>query len=1027
MQLEQILALLRYTQSKNYRDIAELSSSATSHLFRAAARANVRGAYVFHTSPNDEILPVRPAVYVAEANTPDEARRIHKKIWNLGNAPFLLVLLPNQVRIYNGFDFDTQDERKGILNNIPLSPNLFGDIDEATKEKLNSFSADSVDNGEIWKANAAKFDLERRVDKRLLKTLRNLENVLVERLKNSIESPLPIIHALIGKYVYIRYLRDRDILSDKWLEDNNVKLNKVLGRNAKLSELRKLNDALETRFNGAIFPFPKGALKVLTDDIVSDVAAAFKGDDLKSKQLHLDFEAFDFSFIPVETLSAIYEQFLRSQGKDKKEGAVYTPEPLADYLMCEMNYIKPLQKGMRILDPCCGSGVFLVLAYRRLIEQELLNRPNKKLLPTELREILLNSIYGVERNKDACYVAEFSLVLTMLNYIDPPELHRNPKFKFPNLHNERIFECDFFDNESLFCKKNKRFDWVIGNPPWTEPTSDSKDEKFVLEWIKNNRKNRPVAGNRVSEACSWRAGDFVADDGCIGLILHAKSLFNHESQKYRATFFREHEVFRVSNFSNLAYILFDGRGQAPAATFVYRKAIPDNEKEPIIHYAPFAANQISSRTWQRDKQRRTWMITINEDEIKTVEPYKAEEGNSLTWKLALWGNYRDRRAISRLKNLFKSNLETLVKEKKWNMYQGVKLREVNSREEIEHIPYLDKCLDPTLMIQSECRLQVPSDVLFTIPSEMKFVRKRSGKAGLKVIKAPHLILNAKYYAYSDSDFVIPAPHTGLSCFTEDADMLRALSLFLNSTISQYYLFFESSSWGVDRSTIYAKEMKKIPLPVFSTKQIRELAKAHLELAQIESSVNDKKHFQEMLDAKVESILGVPESLRILAKDFLLIRLSLNKGKVTGNALTHPSEKDLRLYGNLLKKELDEFVGNKAIKHNVSFICSPELVVCTVELNANGQPSNVLVKRSSKKNASVLEEVKNLLHEKFSQWVYIQRGLRIFEPSRVHICKLPRLIDWTRSQALLDSDDIIAEVISTRGKPTQGTSYAALTS
>jgi len=205
---------------------------------------------------------------------------------------------------------------------------------------------------------------------------------------------LPIIHALIGKYVYIRYLYDRRILSKEWLVENNITLDSVLSRNATLAGLLYLTEVLENRFNGAIFPLPSNIQVTLSDEIVSLVASTFKGDDPVSGQLHLDFEAYDFSYIPVETLSSIYEQFLHSQGTGKKVGAVYTPEPVADYLLCELNESKPLQSGMKILDPCCGSGIFLVLAYRRLIELELAKKPNRTLpKPIELQKILCESIY----------------------------------------------------------------------------------------------------------------------------------------------------------------------------------------------------------------------------------------------------------------------------------------------------------------------------------------------------------------------------------------------------------------------------------------------------------------------------------------------------------------------------------------------------------------------------------------------------------------------------------------------------------
>jgi hypothetical protein len=81
-----------------------------------------------------------------------------------------------------------------------------------------------------------------------------------------------------------------------------------------------------------------------------------------------------------------------------------------------------------------------VLAYRRLIEGELSKRKGKKLSPDELRQILEKSIFGVESSGEACYVTEFSLILTLLSYVEPPELHENENFKFPDLHDRNIFK-----------------------------------------------------------------------------------------------------------------------------------------------------------------------------------------------------------------------------------------------------------------------------------------------------------------------------------------------------------------------------------------------------------------------------------------------------------------------------------------------------------------------------------------------------------------------------------------------------------
>jgi hypothetical protein len=261
------------------------------------------------------------------------------------------------VRVYTGFDFSLVNEDQGLIKGI---------IDltfESLRDQLADFRADSIDSGRIWETQSKYVRPEKRVNTHLLNNLNKLEQYLLKERNLD----LPIIHALIGKYVYIRYLCDRKIISEEWLAENNINLDSVLSRNATLARILHLTEVLEDRFNGAIFPLPSNIETILSDEIVSLVASTFKGDDI-SGQLHLDFPAYDFSYIPVEILSSIYEQFLHSQGTGKKVGAVYTPEPVADYLLCELEESKPLQSGMKILDPCCGSGIFLVLAYRRLIQ-----------------------------------------------------------------------------------------------------------------------------------------------------------------------------------------------------------------------------------------------------------------------------------------------------------------------------------------------------------------------------------------------------------------------------------------------------------------------------------------------------------------------------------------------------------------------------------------------------------------------------------------------------------------------------------
>jgi type I restriction-modification system DNA methylase subunit len=993
----------------------------TEHLFRAAKKAGVQGAYLFQTSPPDhKTLPPRPAVYVAEAKTRDEAREIHRRLWNLGNAPFIVILLPNEIRIYTGFDFSLTNERKGLVKEIKEVIDL---TFESLRNQLVDFRADSIDSGRIWETQSRYVTPERRVDTHLLNNLKELEKYLQNRGLD-----LPIIHALIGKYVYIRYLYDRGILSREWLTENNLDLDAVLSRNATLAGLLDLTEALENRFDGAIFPLPSNIEATLTDEIVALVASTFKGDEPISGQLHLDsenFKAYDFSYIPVETLSSIYEQFLRSQGTGKKVGAVYTPEPVADYLLCELEESKPLQSGMKILDPCCGSGIFLVLAYRRLIELALAQSLNNRLKPTELRKILRESLYGIERNKEACYVAEFSLILTLLNYIDPPDLHRNKQFKFPSLHNRQIFECDFFDDESDFWKQNKKFDWIVGNPPWIELKPETVDEELARSWIGRNIEERPTTGNRVCEAFSWRVTDLLDSNGYVGLLIHANSLFNHESQKYRKAFFRDHSVERITNFSHFVHILFNGRGQEAAATIIYNKAEPGIEKPEIIHYAPLMINQISNRPWSKRSKQVTWAITINENEISMISPEDAETGDLLVWKVALWGSLRDTKVLKRLQRLFPLTLGELVNLKKWHFHKGLEIRQKNSGNGLEAAPYLAgwKTIEVNSTVnfsetsRTVFRFAIPESTLNLIPEDSHFTRKGRSRPFI-LAKGPHILIKAASgdCIYSDIDFVIPDPQIGIAANEIDENYLRTISAFLNSSVIRYFLFFRSPSWGVKRSRVYPKDLKLIPLPDFSPQQIIKLSQLQKRLAHLEEFTDmPDNSLQHLLDNAIEEILSIPRNIGVIAREFISIRLQLDNGKSIVPATASPSEEDLQNYGLYLRNELDSFTEGGGLRHKVGLIYSKQLIVCSIEFVHSdiSTSMDVNIEKAQEDLSLFLNYIQEKAKQKFSQWVYVQRSLRIFEDSKVYICKSPRLIDWTRTQALNDSDDIISEILSAK--------------
>lgn len=249
--------------------------------------------------------PFLPVVYVCNATDEAPAQDLHRLVWKQDVVPYVLVLTPKGVTAYSGYRFAAAaktDENRGVLAALT-------DFNHA-QQIVDLFHAREVDSGRIWRHSRLKVDSSQRVYHKLLATLRHLDNSL-----QSDKLSKDVSHSLIGTYVFLRYLRDRGILSDERLSKWQLTATDIFGSKAKKSSLEKLTAALDEWLNGEIFPLPWLGERSPTAAQVRAVAGAFLGDESHSRgtQLHLDLQPYDFSFIPIETLSLVYEQFLHTE------------------------------------------------------------------------------------------------------------------------------------------------------------------------------------------------------------------------------------------------------------------------------------------------------------------------------------------------------------------------------------------------------------------------------------------------------------------------------------------------------------------------------------------------------------------------------------------------------------------------------------------------------------------------------------------------------------------------------------------
>ena len=1010
MDLNVLLQALGYLRSKQHWVTLEEADPRLAHHYRLAQRAGkeagegakVVGSYVYQTSLDDKLMPPRPAVFVASAANEEQAREIHKRLWNLGDCPFVLIVLPGTVRVYTGFNYNPDNPKRTIIANAPDS------LSDDLPHSLLPFHADAIDSGDIWHQQAKYLGSDTRVDNRLLANLKELSHLLQAQYGLARE----VAHALIGKYIYFRYLGDRDILDDVWLDGHGIRPEDVFGREATAQGFEALAEALQKQFNGDIFPLPPNDGQWRTNSAIPFLASIFYG-DTPAGQLALDFKIYDFSYIPIELLSSVYEQFLKDEGRGENEGIVYTPEPLADYVLAELNTLHPLQLDYKVLDPCCGSGVFLVLAYRRLIEK-LWSEQGERPKAEAMKRLLQENIFGVEKDQEACFITAFSLILTLLSHLEPPELQANADFQFPTLVGSNIFHADFFDDACPVFQKELRFDWVMGNPPWEGADEKNESHHHALDWMsKASKSGQEVGERRLDEAFTWRAGEALKEDGYAGLLIMATSLVNSSSSDFRKGFFTIFYVKRITNLSNFMRILFMGpegkRAEAPAACLVYTKDSSAGHREPILHFGPFVANQKPLSA--KGQRRRAWTLTIYESDIQEIDYQDAIDDIPCLWKTALWGGYQDRRALRRLKKLLPLTLGDVIAERHWKFGTGphIKAERNKSKGNFKPAPSLEG--KPILATDDLYTFFfVPNEILRPLSPERQQIRR--GQSAIALLFAPHILVSATHAIYSDKDFIIQAPKVGIAASREDADYLKATAFYLNSSVARYAHFLHNPTTGISIDRVGPETVGAIPFTRLSTEQVRKLAKAYDELASREQShlaeyaplQSASLNLQNEVDEIVDAILKIPESLSILAREFMQVRYQLSKGKLGDTAVEPPTTDQLKEYGEQIRSQIDDFARRH---HRITIQAGQQAIVATVEVTSEQDTLPIVISRKPNSVARILQAVK----EQHSQWAYVQRSVRIFDGPYVHIIKTARLLDWTRTQAIQDAADLISEVLS----------------
>lgn len=1001
----------------------------------------------------DENKNSYPAVFIKEVSSFDsetlrKIAEVHRQIWNYKKVIFLYVYSKTEIRIYNCAEqpliikkdeFDYSKE----LEKLEIKSYKFSD--KKNLEELNTlFSSIAIDTGIIWTIEEAesirkKINLQRRVDKYLVESLINTAKQLK---KQGLE--INFIHKIIMRSLFLLYLEDRGATDEKFYsqikEGAKSYFDILEDRKATYDLFKKL----EVHFNGNVFTLDDGEsineeqLRLIKKCFISGI------DNTPQTKLFEDWRLFDFSIIQIELLSEIYENFLFAVDPQKKQqtGTYYTPPSLVELILNEKIPINnnEYKYDLKILDPSCGSGIFLVESFKRLVKRYE-NKHKEKLTDfNKLKQLLTDNVFGIEINRQSIKVAAFSLYLALVDNLNPKTLWQSKNYKFPYLINDpkditlkeqgkNLYRRDTIETNKEI--ESIEFDLVIGNPPF------GTDK--LLSSIRNYCDKYGFAKEMVLPFLH-KATKF-SPNGEIALIFNTKVLTNTGStyQNFRKWLFNECYVEKVYNFSilrnapkNFGGQLF-GSATGPISIVFYRKETPKNASDRIIYYAP--KTYIKSNVIEG--------VNIDSTDVKYLPREECQKSDTKIWKVTMWGGMGDWDLIQKLTQSKYQNIKNFIK--KYNIKTGVGFQLLTQKKDrplyseiLTNLPYLDAQNISKIYTNSNCLKDVKKAIKtkkainfyknFYKVSKIEDIEKLTVFRRLGDLDAflnPHIIVKKGLEKNSVCSSLIDVNCSfrdgvyGFYVESQDYDTLSVLMAYFNSKISTYFLFMTISSYGIEREQIMKNEYLSIPINL-NKHQILEIIKSTNNYVDKVKTINflediiETQKIESNFKNNIEKIIC--QSLQISQRDIMVLNdtidnnLDLFHNREKSKALLPISSLEIEEFGKLICNELTDFLEGQDIYVNATMFniqrFSPLMMI---KISFDTSPKEIF--ESQEFVNDELKKIDNHLWKKEATNIYFRKKLNYKTGDDIYIIRPNQRRFWSQSMALEDASELILEILN----------------
>ena len=947
--------------------ISELENSSINYYQRLAlekAKKVGADAIYFRNFP-DITRPSKPQLYVFDF-TSDEKNivEIHKNVWSSSEVRLYLVITKTEIKLFNSSK-PVKHNKKGELKISPFETLKIAG--EAVK-KYKEYSGKKFDNGSFWEETQFDFGYSETAYEKLISELKNTRDQFLKviKLDKIIASKLLVLGILV-KYLEERVDVDKHGNETRVFTSDFFNQEKFGYSNDFTETIRKGNgyalnlfEYLSNHFNGKIFHLSDEYKSQIKDKDLSPLADFLSG--MLDGNQFVFWKLYSFNHLPIELISSIYEMFLEA---DKDSGVAYTPSYLVSFMVDECMPIDKPKKDYKILDPACGSGIFLVSAYKRIIDWWRISiyektgdwvTPGKEHL-SDLKGLLKESIFGIDIEEEAVDLAIFSLSLTLCDILSPKVIWEN--LRFDDL-SSNVIGSDFFDwyPENI----SEKFDLIIGNPPFIE--YGFKEEKINKLISKQNLKEQ-VPNNQSSLLFTILGMNLVKkENGLLALILPSGPLLYNNSQKpvnFRKWLFSEYNIPQIIDFTYLSNVLFKNKGNeknvAVSAFFLENKK-PD--ETPIYH--------VTIKKLKSAKERQYFEIDHYDfNKVSKIDSVN----NPFVWKSNLLGGGRLAQFIRKLMGF--PVLSDFLNNKKnnsgWSFGEGFivgnkkKIDENNIIYKRANLPtesFTEEGINFSEInrtFEQEFFEAFRKKEIFTPP--LLLIKERIGKKTIPVD------LSNEYLTYRHDIIGIHAPEDDIK------ELERLKNRIFENQLYRFFLITTSGRAGISRSTftVLKKDIMNLPFP------------------------EDEKDIE------------LTEFDSILVSDTLNYGLEFLGKDTNVKSLEVASTKQLNSFGDVFCKVLNSLfeTDKKSYTQESTFIT--DSFICSVFRYGKENNRSVALKT----NKEIENHIAELVYNEMGTSYRINRVVKIYDEDFIYLLKPKELRYWLQSIALRDADETIVDL------------------